>query len=552
MKTGPSYSEIADKFKLILREESSLFIIAIIYGIGASIFTLAVPLSVQLLVNTVTMGVLYQPLVILTLLLFLLLMFSGALNAMQIYTMEIVQRHFYAKLSANISARLLNAKTYDLRKKNGAELVNRYFDISTAQKLIATLVTDGAAVILQTLVGMTLLALYHPYFIVFDALLILLLWLTWALFGKKAMVTASLESGAKYKAASWFEEIAEHNIFFKTHRKKAAAIEKADGFIANYLDKRRDHFRRLFSQTILLLAIYAFMSSLVLGLGGFLVIKGQLTLGQLVAAELVISIILVSLSKSGKHLESFYNLFAAVEKLSQFYEVELEDIKQPLPLSSNSFSLRFENVLIKQGSDEYFYDLRFEQGCMYCVSFESYAGKFIFLELLQAQCEATKGRVTLAGQNLIDLSPLDIRDNIQVVHWPVIIEGTIRDNLRFGNKDVADSLIKEVCQLLDLDPSDELTRAGNTILERHGLNKPQLSHLIRIEIGRAILSQSKILIFTQAFNEVDEVRRMKVYKYLKNKSDITAIFLDEKHHPKEMFDKCYTINKGGSSGTDNE
>jgi putative ABC transport system ATP-binding protein len=310
------------KIKLILNPEYPFYISSIIYGIGVSVLTLAIPISVQSLVNTVAFGVLTQPLVVLSIVLLLLLLFSGVLNALQVYVIELFQRRFFARTTLEVTQKLLKSSHEFVYQQNAVEFTNRFFDVMTVQKSFTTLITGGVAVILQTLVGLILLAFYHPYFLVFDILLIISLYYIWALFWRDALGTAVVESKAKYKVASWLEEVARENLFFKSNSRMEYALKVSDKNVIHYLDSRSKHFKTVFYQTILLLGTYALMSSLILGLGGYLVIEGQLTLGQLVAAELVVTVILASFSKAGKFLESFYDLFAAIDKLSQFYDLK--------------------------------------------------------------------------------------------------------------------------------------------------------------------------------------------------------------------------------------
>ena len=89
-----------------------------------------------------------------------------------------------------------------------------------------------------------------------------------------------------------------------------------------FINAVRKHFRHYFGQTLAFLFIWAAASASLLGLGGWLVIQGQLSLGQLVAAELVLSAVFAGLSQAGTYLSYFYDLCAAIEELSLFYDVE--------------------------------------------------------------------------------------------------------------------------------------------------------------------------------------------------------------------------------------
>lgn len=78
----------------ILGPEKHFYVLAIIYGLGISLLSLATPISVQMLINTVANTGLTTPLVVLSLSLFVLLLTAGALNAMRIHLMDIFGRRF--------------------------------------------------------------------------------------------------------------------------------------------------------------------------------------------------------------------------------------------------------------------------------------------------------------------------------------------------------------------------------------------------------------------------------------------------------------------------
>ncbi len=177
---------------------------------------------------------------------------------------------------------------------------------------------------MQIAVGFVLVSLYHPYFLGFTLVMIAMIWAVWLIWGARALRTGVDLSHAKHATAAWLEQLGGSNGFFKSQRRIDYALDKTDDFTRGYIHERRRHFRHMFSQTVAFLLMYAAASAALLGLGGYLVVQNELTLGQLVAAELVLSAAFVGVSQLGSYLGYFYDLFAAVEEISQFYDVELE------------------------------------------------------------------------------------------------------------------------------------------------------------------------------------------------------------------------------------
>jgi len=545
MSAGQSNTiKVWEQLKPILGPEKPFYIVATIYGAGVGLLTLAIPISVQALVNNVSFGVVLQPLVVLSIVLLALLIFSGTLKALQTYVIELFQRHFFARVGVDVTARLLNADYKELEKRNGIELVNRYFDIMTVQKKMASLLVGGVAMVLQTGVGFLLLAFYHPYFLIFDILLFGMLWAVWSLYSKDALESAIVESKTKYKFAHWLQEIARNNLFFKTENRKELALRFADNHIEDYLDKRTSHFKTLFRQQILLLIIYAFMSAVVLGLGGFLVIQGQLSIGQLVAAELVIAVILSGLSKGGKYLEAFYDLFAAADKISHFYDFKLMDYKAG-PLKSevlNNWDLNLEKVELKPSDTTFSFDYSFKASKNYIVKALSHSAKLVFLDLIQGLVPFDKGKIELGDENLEELSPFYIKSLIYILDVPRVFQGTIYENLTIDCKMAQKSDVRKALDLVDLGDLESIFEDGldTTIFPSGYPLWP--SQLIRLEFARMILAKPKIIILTEVLDHMTEVRTQKILEYF-TKSDATVIYCSQFAEKRKGFDFYLELDK---------
>jgi putative ABC transport system ATP-binding protein len=397
----------------------------------------------------------------------------------------------------------------------------------TVQKSFTILLTGGTIIFLQTFVGLTLLAFYHPYFLLFDFILIILLYLVWFLFGKKAIITAINESNSKYKVANWLEEIARENLFFKTRKRKDAALKISDSYILNYLKDRKSHFKKVFGQEIFLLTIYALMSSLILGLGGFLVMKGQLTLGQLVAAELIVTLILSSFSQFQKYLDAFYDLIAAIEKLSHFYDIptKREAILESIKNEDNE--LKLSSVFFKDGRYNFLYNYTFERGKNYFIQSKFFSTKLVFLDLVQGLIKPLKGSLQIGGINYNQISSLDIRDFIYVVDRPIIFTGKLIENLTIGVNHISHNEIRDILDLVDLWPTIEVLKKGleTEILPSGYPLWP--SQLLRLEIARAIINRPKVIIITENFDRIEEDRKAKILNYLL-RSEITLLVFSNK------------------------
>jgi multidrug resistance efflux pump len=319
----------------ILKPESPFFWMSIVYVLAISFLSLAVPLSVQFLINSVSFTAMLQPMVVLGLVLLILLTFWAVLNALQFFITEIFQRHFFARIASEVTILLLKSK--EQNPKN-IPTVNHFFETITIQKTIPKFLTKTSYTILQGLIGLVLISFYHPIFFLFSIIISVLLYLIWSLFYKQAITSSVAKSQSKYDIVECFEEIAQSKNIVD-----AGFKNKINSLTGNYLKSRQERFKSLFSQVILLLVLYAVASVALLMIGGSLILSSQLTIGQLVAAELVLSATLYNFSQLGRDLENFYDLSASCQKLSKFYNFSFEkkdfipftnfrSIKAPKPL----------------------------------------------------------------------------------------------------------------------------------------------------------------------------------------------------------------------------
>ncbi|MGE0756674.1 MAG: ABC transporter transmembrane domain-containing protein, partial [Pirellulaceae bacterium] len=321
---GHSHLHPLTRLATFLRPEARDVCIVAVFSVAVGVLSLATPLAVEALVNTVSFGRLLQPLFVLCLLLLAFLGFAAALRTLQAYVAELIQRRLFVRIVGDLAYRLPRVERSAFDDIHAPELLNRFFDVMTVQKSAALLVLDGMTIVLQVLIGMTVLAFYHPALLGFDVLLLVGTLFAVLVLGRGAVRTAIEESKSKYAVAAWLEELAQFSNTFKGAGGTRHAFETADALAANYVSARRAHFRVLMRQIVFALGMQAVCGSVLLALGGWLVIRAQITLGQLVAAELIVAVIVGSIAKFGKHMESFYDLLAAVDKIGHLLDLPIE------------------------------------------------------------------------------------------------------------------------------------------------------------------------------------------------------------------------------------
>ena len=285
-------------------DRSDVTVLAV-YGIAIGLFSLAVPVTVQALVNSVAFTGLRQPLLVLTILLAMALGVWATLRALQLRVVEMLKRRLFVRIASEIAQRLPHVQHGAFETRNGPELLNRFFDIFTAQKAFANLLTQGLDAALVAGVGLVVLAFYHPILLAFDVVLIATSVLVFWVLGHGGVKSGIAESKAKYAVAGWLEEMARHPVLFKLEASRNFAAARTSELALTYLQQRDRHFGVVFRQFVGALSTQVLASVALLALGGMLVMERQLTIGQLVAAELIVTAVVASIISLGNKVETF-------------------------------------------------------------------------------------------------------------------------------------------------------------------------------------------------------------------------------------------------------
>ncbi|WP_309895750.1 ATP-binding cassette domain-containing protein [Archangium sp.] len=504
------------RLRAVLAPERADLWVVLVYGIAVGLLSLAVPITAQSLVNTAAFGTLVQPVVVLALVVFGMLVLAGGLRGLQVVVAERLQQRLFARMSIDVAHRLARTRQEAWDEHRGTELVNRFLDVMTIQKATALILLDGFALVLQAVIGMVLLALYSPFLLGFDVLL--LAGMAFVIFGlgRGAVRTSVEESYRKYEVVGWLEELARVPMAFKGSYGAALALKRADDVTQAWLEARQGHFRVLLRQVLGSLALQALASALLLGLGGWLVVRQQLTLGQLVAAELVVTPVVSSFAKIGKYLETLYDLLAAVDKVGYLFDLPLErEGGEPLPeKEAGPASLRLQEVTLDspvpgrpvlRGLT-----LAVAAGSRVAVVGSHGAGKSLLASLALGLRTPTQGAVELDGVDLREVRLEEVRSRTALVRGIELFEGTLLDNVRVGRESLTPHEVREALATVGLLEEVAALPEG---LQTHlsGVHQPlSTGQAQRLMLARALAGRPRLLVLDEALDSLDANVRMQV------------------------------------------
>jgi putative ABC transport system ATP-binding protein len=536
------FRAVKSLFKLIIRQDSPFLYVGVVYGLGISLLTLAVPISVQMLINSVANTASTSAVTMLAFVLLGLLIISGTLAAFQVYALELFERRFYARMVSEFTLRSIYAGHKAFSQVNRYELINRYFDIMSIQKIVPSLVTGMFSLILQMMVGLILVSFYHLWFLLFNLAFVIIIWGIWRVWSYASMRSAIDTSEAKYQTARHLQDVAIANSFYKIGNHINHAVGKSNSLTQAYLEHRKTHFGNTFSQQISFLLLYAFASAGLLGIGGILVIKGEVSLGQLVASELILSAVFYGISRLGYYLVQCYDLSASIEELSRIYAVPLEDLSAKGVLEDAPCSVLFDKVIHdRAGYDTMRLDFNIEAGKKILVGANSYMAQIFICDLLKYYSTPEKGFVSINNRDICEMDLPKLRSQILILDRPTVVETTIREYLTMNAPEATLAQVRAALEVVELDDTvNHLEHQLETTLIHSG-SPLNYSETLRLKLAAALISSPSLLVLNELFDVISCLKRQRIFKRICEEYQLTLLYFSNRKDL-DIFDQYLFID----------
>ncbi|MGK0360929.1 MAG: putative ABC transport system ATP-binding protein [Bradymonadia bacterium] len=471
--------------------------VILMYSAAVGLTTLAIPVAVQTLVNTVAFTAVVQSLVVIGLALLSFLCLAGLLRILRFVATEYVQRRIFVRFALAITDRLTVLDPEIVGKKHLPEQVNRFFDALTVQKSAATLLIDGTELLLQTIIGLVLLAVYHPALAAFDLALIIGLVIIFGVLGRGAARTTVAESDAKYAVAAWLEDVATQPVLFRHPVAARQAVARADALAQVYLHTRQSHFRIILRQFTGGVTLQILANVCLLLIGGWLVMQGELTLGQLVAAELVVTLVVAGLAKLGKQLESLYDLLAGVTKLGKLIDLPVDAQRGTRLKGGATITLDGRPLADITAMRE---------------------GPVARATVAACLGNRTESPVRINGELPCQIQRADLQATIQVISASMLVHGSVRENVRLGTARSP----TEIDAVLDVFGFDSATR--ETVLLPNGYPLAPCE-AVALTLARAVLARPQLLVIDGALDRLASDQRVRLIGALRSTRAAQATLL---------------------------
>jgi len=520
-------SRILKLVSLEKKEISQIYFYAILYGI----IMLVIPVGIQALISFAQTATISTAVVLLVIFIVLSVFASGVLQVNQMRIIEKIQQKIFVRYGFGFAQKIPQLNISGIDDYYLPELVNRFFDTLTLQKKIAKLLLDFPLAIVQIIFGLILLSFYHPVFIAFGLILVLVVYAILYFSGKKGLITSIEESTYKYKVVAWLQEMARIIRSVKFSKSSHFTLQKADESITGYLQCRTEHFKVLLLQYKTLIGFKVLVTAAMLSVGTFLMINQQLTVGQFIAAEIVILTILNSVEKLIVNLDSVYDVLTAVEKIEQVTDKESEKQGSVLYTQQNNegLTVTIQNLSFGySGTDKVLNNISMEAkpGEIVCITGNDGTGKSTLLRLLTGMYDDFEGNMLFNGIPLKNYNLQQLRQKVGVmISQQDIFEGTLMENITMGlEKPDMDELIF-LCKKTGL--SDFLATLKNgfdTPLNTNGRKLPA-TVVRKILLVRALINKPALLLLEEPWHGLEIQYQQQIKTLLLQEMKSSTMFI---------------------------
>ncbi len=491
------------------------------YGILVSIFSLSVPLAVDLLVTTIAAGTITLPLIVVTVALTILLIISGGFSIVQLYVAELIERRIFVRTTCQAASALWETDIREFEHKDVLSLLNRFFDVVNIQKVFTKLTLDTITALLSILVGLVFMAIFSSLLWGITTLLVLLTLGLIIVAGYGGVRTNIAESSAKYALADALDEVGMNIISYKVFSSAQQIVDRFESPLQLWLSRRKEHFKIIIRQQLVATVMRIVIIVAVLLTGGMLVIDRQISLGQLVASEIIILLFLSSIENIIKQIPSFFTLLTSLEKIEQLTSLEHEkngtltfsSDGQPKGLKVELVNVRFEyrkdTPLLRS------INLTIEPNDRLAIVGASGLGKSTIAHLILGLLQPEHGAVYING---IDTRLLDRTTYRRYVGYiktsDEVLSGTVLDNVLWGRQWVPQDDVWWALSVAKLDKwVSGLEKGLLTDVGPRGTNL-STGQIRRIMVARAIVHRPALLIIDEGFNGIEDHIKLEILNAL--------------------------------------
>jgi len=493
------------------------------YALLNGLISLSLPLGLQAVIQFLMTGQLSTSVYVLVFLVVGGLIFSGWMNIMQLITSEHIRKHIVVRGAFDFIHRLPRLQLEKIAKKHVPELMNRFFDIISIEKGMQKLLMDFSTATLQLLLGLILLALYHPVFIVLAIVILILIYTVIRFTGERGLKLSLDASRHKYDLVFRMEVMAGLLNTLKLMPNHGPGRHYIDQQLGRYLESREKHFEILKIQYWGLVLMKALMAFFLLIIGAILLKDERINLGQFVAAEIIVLLIMSATEKIIFQIDGVYDLLTSIEKVGQITELPMhpeptyaegglsQSIPGPIQLAVRSLRFQYEDA-----ADPLIKDLNLDlnPGEKVALSGRNGSGRSTLIKLITHLYEPPPQSIFVNGFALEHINPIDLYARVgHCLQSEEVMMGTLFDNIDLGRGYNADAVQTAIAQVGLESATRKLPQGMYTPLSSDA--KPLSPSLgKRVILARCLVSKPELLLYEDIFSGMTADEKEPLYELL--------------------------------------
>ncbi len=536
-------------FKYVTKEKKDVTNIYF-YAILNGLVQLSVPLGIQSIVSFVMGATMATSIYILIAFVVLGTWLVGYFRLKVMQIIEKIQQKIFVEFALAFAEKLPKLNLSATRKYYLPELVNRFFDTQNLQKGISKILLEIPTALIQILFGILLLSFYHPWFLVFGALVIICVIFIFRFTMESGIKSSIDESDKKYEVASWLEDIAASIKTFKLNSKTEIHVAETDNRVVNYLNDRTSHFRMLVIQYKTIIAFKVIITLVMLVIGTYLLVNQQLNIGAFIATEIVVLTIMTAVEKLIISLESYYDVIAALSKLNKVTDLPEEDLGAITLENQNSgFEIEFKEVNFAFNDYQMILEnvnFKIAENSLNVITGSLGSGKSLLLNMMTGFYEPTSGRILFDKIPLKNVDKISLRNQIGMfLEDMTIIKGTVYENIILGQSHISAEQILDISEKIGVD--DFSSQFSNGFFTKISETDTEISFSSKkkIMLLRALVGERRLLILEDPLDGMDDAFKIKMREHLSNlKENTTVIVVSEDPEMIEIADQHLHIEEG--------
>ena len=521
------------------------------FAIAGGLISLTLPLGIQTIISFVMAARISTSIVILIAIVIAGVFLNGFMQVRQIQVIERIRQKIFTRYSLEFSYKIPQISPQQMDDYYLPEVVNRFFDIPALAKSIEKIMLDIPASVIQILFGLIILAFYHPVFIAFGAFVLLALIIIIRITSPRGFETNLISSNYKYEAAGWLEEMARGIKTFKYSKGASLHMRKTDKLIGQYLESRTAHFKILTLQYWSLIVFKILIVASMLIAGTWLLLDQQINVGQFIAADIIIILIISSVEKLISTLDNVYDSLSSIEKISKITDSIVEESGNLSFDNTKGCNVMFKGVGFNYPNGSVaLNEISFTASPdkLICFSGTSGSGRSTILRLLTGAYTGFTGSILLNDIPIKNYLLNDLRIHTgTLLADQDIFRGSILENLTMGNEDITMSEITSLAEITGLSSYIMSEEKGyDTILDPTG--KRISKHIKqKIKLIRALAGKPILLLLEDPLLDLSAIEKENVIRYLKYSCNATTIIISNDEVIQNNSNEVYRLIDGSIS-----